>query len=261
MRRRYWVMMGVIALAVVVAGSAVAATKLESPSEQSKAIINDAAGRLHVTPGALSSALRQALDDQIDAAVKAGRLTKQQANELKARIDKGQMPLVGGLGYGFGFGGHGFGVGGHGFGFGHRGGMFGAGLAGGMLGTGLKTVASYLGITQAQLQSALASGKSPAQIAKAHGKTADGVVAALMAATKTRLDEAVTAKHLSSAQEKAILSKMQTFYTSLVNRTLPAGSQKMPHHGFRFGSQHHFWTPSAGMHRSVRSSALAAPQL
>jgi hypothetical protein len=273
MRRSYWIMLGVIGLAVVVAGSAVAATKLESPSEQSKAIINDAAGRLHVAPSALSSALKQALDDQIDAAVKAGRLTKRQASELEARVDKGQMPLVGGLGYrfaghGFGFGGHGFGFGGHGFGFGghgfgRRGGMFGAGLGGGMIGAGSKTVTSYLGVTQAQLHGALASGKSLAQIAKAHGKTPDGLVAALVATAKSRLDKAVSAKHLTSAQETAILGRMQTFFKTLVNRTPHAWSEKVPHHaaGFGFGSQHRFWTPSARTHPSLRSSALTAPQL
>src|SRR5215475_7178349 len=115
MRRRYWIVLGVIALAVVVAGSAVAATKLESPSDQSKAIINDAAGRLHVAPTALTAALKQAQKDQIDSAVKAGRLTKQQGDALKAQIDSGRMPLVGG--HGFGFGGHWSAFGGHDHGF------------------------------------------------------------------------------------------------------------------------------------------------
>ena len=114
MRRRYWIMSSVIAVAVVAAGSAVAATKLESPSAQSKAVINDAAGRLHVTPQALSSALKKALEDRVDAAVAAGHLTKQQGDELKARIAKGEMPALGGFGLGFGFrhGGPGFPVGG-----------------------------------------------------------------------------------------------------------------------------------------------------
>jgi hypothetical protein len=255
MRRRYWIIFGAIALAIVAAGSAVAATKISSPSEQSKAIINDAAGRLHVSSSALSSALKQAFDDQIDAAVKAGRLTKQQGDALKARVDKGQAPLPGqfGFGFGFGFGGHRF-V--------RPGGMFGPRYAGGMFGAGLRTITSYLGITQAQLQSALASGKSLAQIAQAHGKTADGLVAALVAVTKARLDKAVAAKHLTAAQEKAILARMQDFIKSAVNGTAPhPWSFGMPHHGgFGFGSPHHFWGPPAGMHSSRQSSAFS-PQL
>jgi hypothetical protein len=251
MRRRYWIIFGAIALAIVAAGSAVAATKINSPSEQSQAVINDAAGRLHVSSSALSSALKQAFDDQIDAAVKAGRLTKQQGDMLKARVDQGQAPLAGqfGLGFGFGFGGHRFW---------HRGEMFGARRPGGMFGANFGTITSYLGITQAQLQSALASGKSLAQIARAHGKTADGLVAALVAATKARLGRAVAAKHLTTAQEKAILARMHDFLKSAVKGTAPhPWSFGMPHHGGGFGSPHHFWAPSAGKHSSYQSSAFS----
>jgi hypothetical protein len=231
MRRRYWIALGVAAVAVIAAGSAVAATKFTAPNAGSKAIIGDAAGRLHVTAGALSGALEKALDDQVDADVAAGRLTKQQGDALKARIDKGQVPLVGGIGaFGSGRLGHGFGR--FGPGFGDKG--FGFRHAGGMLGAGLDTVTSYLGITQEQLRTALAGGKSLAAIAKAHGKTAGGLVAALVAAAKTKLDHAVAAKHLSSAQEQSMLGKLQTFFKSFVNGTLPSGHDLM-HHGFGGG--------------------------
>jgi len=231
MRRRYWIVLGVIALAVVVAGSAVAATKLQSPSDQSKAIINDAAGRLHVAPTALTSALKQAQKDQIDSAVKAGQLTKQQGDALKAQIDSGRMPLVGGHFFGFGgfggFGGHWSASGGQGFGMGfmHPGGMFGAGS---------KALTSYLGISQAQLQKDLASGKSLAQIAKANGKTTAGMVAALVAATKAQLDKAVAAKHLTAAQEKAILARTQSFIKGFVSGKMSAFGHGM-HVGHGFG--------------------------
>ena len=269
MRRRYWILAGVIALAVLVAGSAVAATKLESPSDQSKAIINDAAGRLHVAPSALSAALKQARVDQIDSAVKAGRLTKQQGDALKAQIDKGQMPLVGGPAYGFGFGGHDFGE--HGFG---RGGMFGAGHTGVMFGAGSKAVTSYLGITQAQLRSALASGKSLAQIATANGKTAAGLVAAIVATTKSQLDKAVAAKHLTAAQEKAILARTQTFITDYVNGKAPAfggfghgfgehgfgrgGMFGVGHAGVLFGAGSRAVTSYLGITQAQLRSALAS---
>ena len=252
MRRRYWIMSSVIGVAVVAAGSAVAATKLESPRGQSKAIIDDAAGRLHVTPQALSSALKKALEDQVDAAVAAGRLTKQQGDELKARIAKGQAPIMGGFGFGF------F----HrrpGFGFEPRGEMFGRGFAGGIVGAGSKAAAAYLGITQAQLRSALASGKSLAQIAKAHGKTTDGLVAAIVAAAKTRLDKAVAGKHLSSAEEKAILGGLEQLVRSFVTHS----PREMLRHGFPPGFGHRFWGPPGQMRPSLRPpvNAPAAPQL
>ena len=54
-------------------------------------------------------------------------------------------------------------------------------------------VASYLGLTRAQLRTQLRSGKSLAQIATAQGKTVAGLKAAILAEAKTRLDKAVTA--------------------------------------------------------------------
>ena len=123
----------------------------------------------------------------------------------------------------------------------------------------LGTVTSYLGITSAQLRTALGSGKSLAQIAKAHGKTADGLVAALVAAAKTRLDKAVTAKHLTAAREKSILSKLQSMFKGLVNGMPRAWSHKMQHDGF--GSTHRFWTPSGKSAPSFRPSTAPAAHL
>src|SRR5262249_48894563 len=130
------------------------------------------------------------------------------------------------------------------FGFGlrhERPGMF----APGMLGPGLRAVTSYLGITPAQLRNALASGKSLAQIATDHGKTADGLVAALSEAAKSRVDRAVAAKDLSSAQEQAILHRLRTFFRRFVNRTLPAPMLMRPRPGLGFRRHPRPWIPPA----------------
>ena len=67
----------VAAVAVGGAGAGIAATQFSSsPSQESKAIVSDAAKRLGVQPSELSSAIKQALEDRVDAAVAAGRLTK-----------------------------------------------------------------------------------------------------------------------------------------------------------------------------------------
>jgi len=210
MRRGYWIAVGVVVVAIVAAGSAFAATNLGSSSARSQAVINDAAGRLHVTPRALSSALQKALDDQVDAAVAAGRLAQAQGAALKARIAAGPLPLggFGGTGLGRGIVRPGLG------GFEHAR----PGLAvPGMLGAGLHAVTSYLGITPAQLLHELATGKSLAQIARALGKTADGVVAALAARAKSRLDRAVAGRHFTAAEEQAILSRLRTVFEGLVH--------------------------------------------
>ena len=236
MRRRYWIAVGVLAVAVLAAGSAFAATKLSSQGARSQAVIDDAAGRLHVTPTALSAALKHALDDQVDAAVAAGRLTKTQGDAFKARIDAGHVPLLGGFGLARALGGPPFGLG-----FRHARPAL---LFPGVLGAGLRVVTSYLGITRAQLKAALVSGKDLAQIAQEQGKTADGLVAALVAAAKSRLHRA---GHLSAAQEQAILDRMRAFLDGVVHRTLPAPLQRLPQlPGHGFGLRHRQWGPLRG---------------
>ena len=73
-------------------GGAIAATKDDPES----AVLNDAAKRLNVTPTALRDALKAAEDAQIDQAVKDGKLTKEQADELKQHRDQSGRVLGGG---------------------------------------------------------------------------------------------------------------------------------------------------------------------
>ena len=100
---------GTAALAAVLGGgAAVAATQL-SPTEESDAIVADAAKQLGVSADELDAALKQAFENRIDAAVEAGTLTEAQAAELKERIEAGEVPLVGvGPGPGHHGGHHGF---------------------------------------------------------------------------------------------------------------------------------------------------------
>jgi len=198
------------ALAVGGAGAGVAATKLatNSPSEESKAIVNDAAKSLGVEPSKLSAALKKAFENRIDAAVAAGRLTKEQGDELKQRIESGDFPLFGPPAFGPGFGGPHL--------FFH----------------GLDAAAGYLGLTEAELHSRLESGKTLAEIAKAQGKSVDGLKAALVKEAKTHLDAAVKAGRLSSAEEQRVLADLQQRIDHLVNGKLP---DRFPRrHGFGF---------------------------
>jgi len=59
----------------------------------------------------------------------------------------------------------------------------------------LATAATYIGITEAALRTELASGKSLADVAVAHGKTRDGVIAALTAAATTEITTLVDTKN------------------------------------------------------------------
>ena len=86
------------ALAVAGAGAALAADRM-TPKAESQAIVNDAAKQLGVDPAKLSDALEQALKNRIDAAVKDGRLTKEQGDAMKRRITSAAFPLFIGPGF------------------------------------------------------------------------------------------------------------------------------------------------------------------
>jgi urease accessory protein UreF len=175
------------AAAVAGGGAALAADRLESSSD-SQAVVNDAAKQLGVTPSALTAALKKALENRVDAAVAAGRLTKAQGDELKQRIESGDLPLF----------------------FGPRGGPhehFGE----------LDAAATYLGLTEAQLETQLESGKSLAQVAKDRGKSVDGLIQALVDQATKRLDAAVAAGRLTKAQEQQILVGLKQRITDFVN--------------------------------------------
>ncbi len=188
---------GAVALLVVGgAGGAIAATQLDSPSARSAAIVTDAANQLGVTPTALSNALMKAEEDQIDSEVSSGELTQAQGDQLKSAIESGALPLVGTPGLGGGMGMHVVRVG-----------PF----------ADLSVASSYLGISTDQIQTDLQNGQTLAQIATAQGKTADGLVSALVAGAKSKLDTAVGDGKLTSDQEANILSALQTQITNEVN--------------------------------------------
>ncbi len=209
LNRKTKIVVGAAALlAATGAGAAVAASQDSSPSSESKAVIDDAAKQLGIPSSKLSDALKQALSDRVDAAVAAGRVTKAEGDALKARIQSNDFPLFGGPHRGFGH-----------FGFIGR----------------LESAAGYIGITEAQLRTELESGKSLAQVAKAHGKSVDGLIDALVAAAKDKLDNAVSAGHLTKAQETEMLSVLKDRITSAVNNTGGLGEPhfRHPESGFR----------------------------
>ena len=98
-------------------------------------------------------------------------------------------------------------------------------------GNPLADAATYLGKTDSELRTALESGKTLAQIADAtSGKSAAGLVEALVAAEKTRVDQAVKDGHLTQAQADQITAGSKDRITNLVNGTFPR-----PGFGHHFG--------------------------
>jgi hypothetical protein len=62
-------------------------------------------------------------------------------------------------------------------------------------------------------------GKSLAQVATAHGKTAAGLKAALLAPFEARLEKAVTAGRLSPADAQARIGRISARLDALISKT------------------------------------------
>jgi hypothetical protein len=175
---------------LVGAGGAVAATQLSGSSAR-QAYVNDVAKRLNVSPSALTSALKAAAIDRINAAQAAGRLTQSEATALKQRVENGK-----GLGF-----------------LARRAGRRG-------LRIGERAAVQYLGISPATLRTDLRSGKSLAQIAGSTlGKSVAGLKAAIIAAEKSKLDTAVKNGRITSQQEQQVLTRLSSRIDTLLNRT------------------------------------------
>ena len=200
--KRNAVVAAVVIAALAGGGGAFAASQSSGTSRQ--AFLDDAAHRLNVSPRRLDSALRGAFSDRLDAAVAAGKLTQAQASAIKQR-------LAHGVGVPF-------------FGREHR---FGRGI----FRSGLTAAESYLHLSGPQIRGELQAGKSLAQIATEHGKTASGLTQAIETAVRTKLDAAVTAHDLTRAQEQRLLTKLSARINALVNRTgSPHGFGPFRHH-------------------------------
>ena len=195
----------VLLVAGLGAAGAVAASRILSPNDESKAVIDDAAAQLGVQPKELSDALKQALKNRIDEAVDAGALTADEGQRLKARIDAGEYPFL----FGPGLHGRDLGLGGDDL---RRGGFerhtdF------------LDVAATYLGMSEDELREAL-DGKTLAEIAKDKGKTTSGLVAALVAAEEKKIDEAVASGRITKAQATEIKARLQDRMQALVDGEL-----------------------------------------
>jgi len=109
----------------------------------------------------------------------------------------------------------------------------GRGPRGGPGGFGLdfQAAAQAIGITTQQLQTEL-PGKSLAQVAQAHGKTAADVATALKNAAHTRIDQTATARNLTADQVNQAKTNADQRIDQLVNQVMPQGGQGRP---FGFG--------------------------
>jgi hypothetical protein len=181
-------------LAVGGGGAAVAASQGSSSSPS--AFLDAVARHLGISSEKLRDATKAAAIDQVNAALEDGRITKAQADALKSRIEAGEVPPFFGPGPfgGFGLHAHFHGPGDH-----------------------LSAAASYLGLTVDQLLAKLQDGTSLADVAKAEGKSVDGLKQAVVDGAKKDLDAAVADGDLTQAEADAVLERLRSHVDDLVD--------------------------------------------
>jgi hypothetical protein len=196
----------IAAATVAVAGGAGVAVAATSSGGGPSDFLDSVARHLGISRQKLDDATKAAAIDQVNADLAAGRISKDQADELKKRIEAGDVPLLGG------FGARAFG------GPGAPG--FGPGTVKPFIDDGLAAAAKYLGLSESDLRDKLTNGQSLADLAKAQNKDVSGLEDAIVAAEKADLDQAVADKKLTQSQADDILDNVKSHVDDVVNGTL-----------------------------------------
>ena len=180
--------------AFLVGAAALAASPSPSSSpsgdKPGQIFVQKLAGILHLSPGQTSSDLKQAELQTIDQMVKDGQLTQAQADKIKQRIQSGQ-----GVGPFFGP---------------RRPGVGSPALLSSLRTAEVNAVAGALGMSAADLQSQLRSGKTLADLEQQKGVSDAAVRAAAHDAAKKVLDPAVKSGTITQAQEDAVLQRISS---------------------------------------------------
>ena len=209
------VVAGALAGLVVAGGGGAAIAASQGGTGSPSGFLDAVARHLGISSQKLQEATKAAAVDQVDAALEAGRITKEEADELKSRIESGEIPPFLGP-----FGGPP-----------HR----------HLFGAGLDAAADYLGLTEAQLHAKVGGGQSLAEVAKAEGKTVVGLEQAILGEAEKDLNGAVADGELTDGQRDRILQELRSHIDELVNGTPPERRE----HRFGPGPMAPFWGTSA----------------
>jgi hypothetical protein len=184
---------------VVAGGSGVAIAASHDSSSSPAAFVESLAEHLGVSTDELEDAARAAAIDQVDAALADGRITEEQAEALKERIEEGDFPF-----------------------------LFAPPLFGapelhhgpGLFVDGLDAAAEYIGLGEDELRERLAEGQSLAEIARAEGKSVDGLKQALIGEAEESLNQAVEDEELTRERADEILERLREHVDDFVNGEL-----------------------------------------
>lgn len=184
--------------ALVVAGgggAAIAAAQGDAPSPSS--FLDAVARHLGVSRDKLDDATKAAALEQVDAALEAGKITEEEADALKSRIELGEGPPFFGPSLG-GFHGDVRGFGAH-----------------------LSAAAAYLDLGVEELRERLVRGQSLADVAEAQDKSVDGLKEAIVEEAEKRFKAALDDGSLTEEQVSTMLERLQLRIAAIVNGDFP----------------------------------------
>jgi polyhydroxyalkanoate synthesis regulator phasin len=207
MMQRSWKLMGVativVVLGVALLGIAAYAQDEEgSPFDFGTRFREAIAAALGITVDEYDAVVKQAHEQVIDEAVTEGRLTEEQAERMRERMD--QAPDTWGWGKGF-RGPKGHGAWGEDDGFrAPRSGFWGRGAV-----SPIGVAAEELGVTAADLMAEIQAGKSIADVAGEKGVDVQAIVDAYLAQLGEVLDQAVQNGRITQDQADSMLEHAQ----------------------------------------------------
>jgi AraC-like DNA-binding protein len=198
-RSRKALAIGIAALAVIGGGGAALAASGDS-SSPGGSFFDSVARHLGISSQKLEDATKAAALDQVDAALKEGRITQAEADALKQRIESGDYPPFFGPLFGPRFGPD----------------FNRPGIPPLFFGEKLSSAAEYLGLTEAELRAKLNEGQTLAQIANARGKSVAGLKDAMLKATKAKLDQLVEDGRLTQTEADEMYDRFQSHIDDLI---------------------------------------------
>ncbi len=176
---------------VVGGGTALAASSDGSRGNRCEERLAKAAEKRGVSVEQLQAEIKAKLLERIDAAEKAGRLSKERAAKLRDRVEAAS--ICGGHQHvRVGFGAHGM----------------------------LKAAASFLGLDKSELRTQL-PGNSLVGLAAKQGKSEAALEAAMVAPAKERLAKAVAAGKVSQARADQALERLEKLADRLAKKVFP----------------------------------------
>jgi hypothetical protein len=221
------IVIGALAVAVAGAQTSSPAATPDSSSTTTPATTDDTlrtqfltelAGRLGVSVDTLQTDINDSQKALIDKGVTDGKITQEQANDLKARIDNGEHVQLGRL-----LGDHAKGI-------------------RGIVNNIVDEAAKVLGINKSDVTDGLKAGTSLNDIANAHNMSTADFQAKLLAQVKTDLDAKVASGDITQAQADTAYQKFSDNIDKITNGTrgdFGPGFGHGPGHGgpghFRFG--------------------------